>query len=317
MPSVIACPACAGQLRLPDQFLGQQVRCPTCSNVFVAATSPASVEPPPLPEYEALPAPVVVPLSNGDGHNEESAANPRGLVGAVEVKVGLDEETARPRSPAPAPEPPPAPPPSERGRRERREEDLRNCPTCGKRIPRDSRNCYYCDAPLYDRGDERDRYGPSDIEREPERRDRVPSRGVLVLVLGIISLLCLPSFFASPVGIVLGLIAWVMGRGDLNRINAHEMDPDGGLTKGGWICGIIGTILNVLLMLSCFGGMSMMLLDSSNRSAKTYNQPIQYKDAAPEEDDDVAPFRNRNKGVRKQVPPVPQPPPPPGVKNKE
>jgi hypothetical protein len=293
--------------------------------VFVAVATPTTGEsPPPLPDDEVLPAPVVVPVSSGNGHDEEPVAMPRGLVGAVEVKAKPGEETANPRSAARVPEPPPAPP-SERGRRDRRDEDLRGCPICGRRISRDSRRCYYCDAPLYDGSDrrrswdrdERDRDERADIEREPERRDRVPSRGVLVLVLGIISLLCLPSFFASPVGIVLGLIAWVMGHGDLNRINAHEMDPDGGLTRGGWICGMIGTILNVLLMLSCFGFMSMTFIDSSNHSAKTYNQQIQYKDAAPEDEDDMGPWGNPNRPVRKQAPPMPQQPRPPGGNNKE
>ncbi len=331
MPSVIACPACTGQLRLPDEFIAQQVRCPSCSHVFLAGATPAAhpdTPAHPVSPHDSPPSPVVPSLDNGNGHAAEPATKPRGLFGAVELKLSLDEEGANP--PARSPE---SPPPSDRGRRDESEEDLLTCPGCRKRIPRDSRRCYHCDTPLFDSADarrtpaearcdraDRDRYGSSRYEREPERRDRVPSRGVLILVLGIISLLCL-TVFASPLGIILGLLAWIMGHADLNRMKAHEMDPDGGLTKGGWICGIIGTLLNTLITLSCLGGMSVLLLDSSNRSATTYNQPIQYKDATPKDGDweGQGPMRNRNnKGVQKQFPPPPQPLPPPQPRfNKE
>ncbi|MDQ7014492.1 MAG: DUF4190 domain-containing protein [Planctomycetota bacterium] len=66
----------------------------------------------------------------------------------------------------------------------------------------------------------------------------VPHRGVLILVLGIISLtVCAP----------LGLAAWVMGNGDLKKMKAGVMDAEGkGLTTGGMICGIISSALLVL-----------------------------------------------------------------------
>lgn len=65
-----------------------------------------------------------------------------------------------------------------------------------------------------------------------------PHRGTLILVLGIISLVV-----CAPVGI----FAWLMGRGDLNKMKVGAMDPSGkGLTQGGMICGIIATVLMVL-----------------------------------------------------------------------
>lgn len=69
----------------------------------------------------------------------------------------------------------------------------------------------------------------------------MPHRGVLILVLGIISLtVCAP----------IGIVAWVMGSGDLKKIRAGIMDPEGkGLTMGGMICGIISTVLLILLVL--------------------------------------------------------------------
>ena len=41
MPTIIDCPSCNRQLRLPDDLLGRQVKCPTCGNTFTAATAGA------------------------------------------------------------------------------------------------------------------------------------------------------------------------------------------------------------------------------------------------------------------------------------
>src|SRR5438105_13643672 len=74
----------------------------------------------------------------------------------------------------------------------------------------------------------------------PSHRQRVdlqPSRGTLILVLGILSIV-LCGF--------LGPVAWIMGSNDLKEIRAGRMDPEGeGTTNGGRICGIIGTFLNL------------------------------------------------------------------------
>jgi hypothetical protein len=80
-------------------------------------------------------------------------------------------------------------------------------------------------------------------------------RGVLILVLGILSLVtgCAP---------VLGPIAWILGNNDLKEIRAGTMDPSGeGMTNAGKICGMIATILSVvviclylLIFLGVFGG---------------------------------------------------------------
>lgn len=66
-----------------------------------------------------------------------------------------------------------------------------------------------------------------------------PHRGVTVLVLGILSLV-----FGC---VVLGIISWVMGSGDLREMQAGRMDPSGmGLTKAGKILGIISVILSAV-----------------------------------------------------------------------
>jgi hypothetical protein len=62
-----------------------------------------------------------------------------------------------------------------------------------------------------------------------------PHRGVLILVLGILGIVCC---------FICGIIAWVMGNNDLREIDAGRMDPFGrGLTQAGKICGMVGVIL--------------------------------------------------------------------------
>ncbi len=62
-----------------------------------------------------------------------------------------------------------------------------------------------------------------------------PHRGTTILVLGIL------GFVVCP---ICGIVAWVMGNADLQKIAAGQMDPEGlGNTKAGRICGMISTIL--------------------------------------------------------------------------
>lgn len=66
-----------------------------------------------------------------------------------------------------------------------------------------------------------------------------PHRGVLILVLGILSLV--------GCGFFTGIPAWIMGKGDLGRIDAGQVDPSGrSLTQVGMILGIIGTVFGLL-----------------------------------------------------------------------
>lgn len=73
-----------------------------------------------------------------------------------------------------------------------------------------------------------------------------PHRGTLILVLGILGIVC-----CMPVGIA----AWVMGNGDLQKMAAGQMDPSGeGTTKAGKICGIISVIWFCVAMIG-YGAM--------------------------------------------------------------
>jgi predicted Zn finger-like uncharacterized protein len=58
MPIQISCPSCQRQLRVPDNLMGQMVKCPSCQNTFVASVEESA--PPPRREEnvrEDAPAP--------------------------------------------------------------------------------------------------------------------------------------------------------------------------------------------------------------------------------------------------------------------
>jgi len=62
-----------------------------------------------------------------------------------------------------------------------------------------------------------------------------PHRGTTILIFGIIGLVCC---------LIFGILAWVMGKKDLEEMAAGRMDPAGqGLTNAGRICGMVSVIL--------------------------------------------------------------------------
>jgi hypothetical protein len=64
-------------------------------------------------------------------------------------------------------------------------------------------------------------------------------RSTLVLVLGILSIPCC--------GLFTGIPAIILGRSALREIDANPGQYGGrGMVNGGYICGIIGTVLSVL-----------------------------------------------------------------------
>jgi hypothetical protein len=127
-------------------------------------------------------------------------------------------------------------------------------------VARDLRRCLHCGARLG--GADRD--GLPRLTLEPVRRDCEPHRGALVLSMGVLSLVMLSLCY--PVGAVLGLVAWVMGQSDLRKFRRGDMDPAGqGLTQAGWICGIIGTVLNLLITLGCVGFIGLIWYEDHNR----------------------------------------------------
>jgi len=86
-------------------------------------------------------------------------------------------------------------------------------------------------------------------EGQPSVRTLKPDRGGAVLALGIVGLATM-GCYGVP-GIVLGIIAWVMGNNDLRAMNQGLMDPSGrSNTNAGRICGIIATCVGGAFLLA-------------------------------------------------------------------
>jgi hypothetical protein len=76
-----------------------------------------------------------------------------------------------------------------------------------------------------------------------------PHRGTMILIFGILGLVvCMPF----------GIVAWIMGSGDLKAMDAGRMDPEGrGITEAGKIIGIIATSIFTVGLLF---GLLMMII---------------------------------------------------------
>ena len=90
----------------------------------------------------------------------------------------------------------------------------------------------------------------------PTEQPLKPHRGVVILVLGILGIVCC---------FICGIIAWVMGNNDLKEMAAGKMDPTGrGLTQAGKICGIVGIAIQaVVLVLQLLGAGLLSLIGIS------------------------------------------------------
>jgi predicted Zn finger-like uncharacterized protein len=100
------------------------------------------------------------------------------------------------------------------------------------------------------RDDDDDDDDDDDRPRRRRRRDYLPHRGGAVVTMGVMGLV-LTVFPVVPLaGLVLGIIAWVMGTTDLAEMRAGRMDPEGqSQTSAGRVCGIIAVVLHVLSVL--------------------------------------------------------------------
>jgi hypothetical protein len=119
------------------------------------------------------------------------------------------------------------------------------------------------------------------LRRLGPRLDAKPDRGAVVLALGIISL-ALIAASCAPVGAILGLIAWIMGQTDLRKMKSGQMDDENrGMTQAGWICGILGTVLNSLLMLACGLFIGALMFSEVSRPRNTQPIPVTRPPVAP------------------------------------
>jgi hypothetical protein len=88
--------------------------------------------------------------------------------------------------------------------------------------------------------DERD-----DFDDLPYAGTVQPHRATMILVFGILGVL---TFSCALLG-VFGIVAWVMGKRDLELIRRGLMDKEGeSMTRAGYILGIVGTIMFLLYL---------------------------------------------------------------------
>jgi hypothetical protein len=120
--------------------------------------------------------------------------------------------------------------------------------------------------------DDRDLDRPSERRRDRERDGahyEEPHRGTLILVLGIVSLVACP---------ILGPIAWIMGNGDLKKMDEGVMDPEGkSNTNVGKILGIVGTVLlalQVLAFVFYIVVIGFVVANAQPPKAAPQNQPV-------------------------------------------
>ena len=100
----------------------------------------------------------------------------------------------------------------------------------------------------------RSRFDEDEDDDYGSRRRRIahqPHRGVLILVLGIVSIFA--SCFCPLVAWVVGGYAINMSSADLNQMASRRMDSSGhGLTLAGKICGIVGVVLGFLVAIATY-----------------------------------------------------------------
>jgi len=185
---------------------------------------------------------------------------------------------------------PPAPPPSSKRGRPR-------CPSCGDPVDPDDGECRACGAildadarPRRSRRRDNDDYGDRPRRREYDeddgrgwedeenewgrgrRRDLEPHRGGTVMGLGLTGLIMTPVGWLCCnllclVALVMCIAAWVMGAQDLRAMRAGTMDPEGrGNTNAGYVCGIIGTILNALTIV--IGGIVLVVFIAASAAKR-------------------------------------------------
>jgi hypothetical protein len=81
MPEVVTCPKCERQLRVPDELIGQRVKCPTCGPNFTANINRKDPKEDAGDELPRPSAPMLTepqyPVSEGDQSTETRSPRPR------------------------------------------------------------------------------------------------------------------------------------------------------------------------------------------------------------------------------------------------
>src|SRR5260370_15007400 len=126
-----------------------------------------------------------------------------------------------------------------------------------------------------------------------EVRPGAPHRGPLIMILGMMVIV------VGGIGLILGPIAWIMGRNDLREMDAGRMDSSGrGNTNAGRICGMIATLIHGTGAVTCLGYFIFMgAMFTSIVGAAAKSQAHLQKAQA-----DAAKPMNQPKAAKKQMP---------------
>lgn len=100
--------------------------------------------------------------------------------------------------------------------------------------------------------------------KRKQQKMMTPHRGVHILILGLLSILCAPGFLLALGSCACGYYAYEMGSHDLSEMQANRMDPSGrGITTAGRIMGIIGIIVSVPMIFLSMCGLVMALIQAA------------------------------------------------------
>jgi len=76
MPSIISCPSCQKQLKVPDDLIGKSVKCPGCKETFTAQTMGKSAAAPAREDVVEKPRKKAAPPPEDDEDEDEAPRKP-------------------------------------------------------------------------------------------------------------------------------------------------------------------------------------------------------------------------------------------------
>lgn len=267
-----ACPGCSATFTVTDEKAGKTGKCPKCQTQFTIPDvlapapeipppippflTPVPQAPPPLPSHQPTESPPpMTAVAPGPNDPVEILPCPKctSRLSVLPTDVGLDVECPNCQTVYRAHRTDAPPPPvleSSRGKpkdtalvkygsggkksRDDDEDDDDDRPSRRKKKRRRDEDDEEDDD--YDRPRRRSRGGRS------RRRSYEPHRGVLILILAVIS-------WVSGI-FILGIIAWVLGAADMKSINSGRMDPEGkAMTQIGMYLGMAHCIIVIVAIL--------------------------------------------------------------------
>ena len=217
MPDIISCTQCGKKMKVPDSASGKKVRCPSCKAVIAVPAPEQLVEPDDFVEPEKETAVTEAPGPKKKAVWETGSSDCDKPLPETSEAYGLAKD--------------------DENERKRGDEDTRqlDADDDGERIRRKKKQTKN----RYDEDDDSDKYGDMRVRRHVE-----PHRGIVILVLGILSIV---FFDVCLVCWILAAIAINMGSTDLPKIDHGEMDKSGrGMTVAGQACAYIGLLLSLL-----------------------------------------------------------------------